>query len=85
VNSDYYMMGRYCYEPRGLGRYIQIFYGSFVAVYGFCSEETQKEELRKVLMHELTHHIESLAGISDLEKEDRTQLLEYLERAHDSE
>jgi hypothetical protein len=35
-------------------------------------------ELRRVLRHELRHHVESLAGDDSLNREDRSDLNDYL-------
>ena len=40
----------------------------------------QKEELRNVLIHEFTHHLESLVGERDLEIEDARELAKYKQR-----
>jgi predicted Zn-dependent protease with MMP-like domain len=64
----------------GLGRYIAIYYGSFEKVYGNCSPEEQKEQLRRVLIHEITHHIESLAGERGLEIKDKAELEKYKQK-----
>jgi len=71
------IIGEYRYEPRGLGRYIVIFFGSFIRSYGNYSPQRQKNELRRVLQHELKHHIQSLGGTRGLEKEDARQLERY--------
>ena len=68
-----YTMGLYHHD--GMGRYVEIFYGSFVAVYGHESDAVFAEELRKTLHHELTHHVESKAGDHTLEKWDEEQTL----------
>ncbi|MGD9559892.1 MAG: hypothetical protein AB7V55_04710 [Oscillospiraceae bacterium] len=65
-----YTLGTYHYEPQGMGRYISIHYGSFVRVAGGRSLDDQKQSLREVLHHELTHHLESMAGVRDLEEKD---------------
>lgn len=74
-----YVLGSYNYQPYGLGRYIAIHYGSFVRLYGGASIARQKKALYDVLKHELTHHIESLAGVRDLEEKDRIFLAKYEE------
>ncbi|MDL2294616.1 metallopeptidase family protein [Ruminococcaceae bacterium OttesenSCG-928-D13] len=74
-----YTLGTYHNQPMGLGRYISIYYGSFVQVHGRASEEAQKQALREVLHHELTHHIESLAGVRDLEVKDEIFIENYRE------
>ncbi|MDL2323744.1 metallopeptidase family protein [Ruminococcaceae bacterium OttesenSCG-928-A16] len=76
-NNDLYIMGTYHYEPTGLGRYISIYYGSFAKICAGTSVQHQKQALRKVLRHELTHHIESLAGVRDLEVKDEKDIAQY--------
>ena len=68
-----YTMGLYHHD--GMGRYVEIFYGSFAAVFGDESDEIFAEELKKTLHHELTHHVESKAGDRTLEKWDEEQTL----------
>ena len=48
-------------------------------MYGWMNEEQLTEELREVLRHEFTHHIESLAGERGLEIKDENQIRDYLE------
>ena len=76
--DDMYIMGEYCRSQSG--RMIKIYYGSFERMYGWMDEEQLTEQLREVLRHEFTHHIESLAGSRDLEIEDERQLREYYAR-----
>lgn len=75
--DDLYTMGSYHYEPYGLGRYININYGSFAKVYRGATIAKQEQALRDVLYHEFVHHLESLAGVRDLEEWDRQQLERY--------
>ncbi|MCL2084760.1 MAG: metallopeptidase family protein [Oscillospiraceae bacterium] len=63
-----YILGEYRVEPYGLGRYIVIYHGSLRAVYP--GRAGVRRKLREVLFHELTHHIESLAGDRTLEYRD---------------
>lgn len=72
-----YVLGQYIRDPRGLGRYIAIYYGSFIKLYGYSPPDIQKNQLRKVLLHEFTHHLESLAGERGLEIKDKNQMDEY--------
>jgi hypothetical protein len=76
-NDDLYILGEYRYSY-GMGRYIVMFYGSFIALFGHLPARRMKEELRKTLRHEFTHHLESLAGEDDLEKEDEAFMRDYL-------
>jgi hypothetical protein len=75
-----YIMGEYINDPRGLGRYINIYYGSFIEVYGYWDYGRQREELRKILVHEFTHHLESLGGEYDLEWKDAADMERYRRR-----
>ena len=54
--------------------------GSFAQVYGHLPKEDLAKRLRKVLLHEFRHHLESLAGERDLEIEDAIEIAEYRER-----
>ena len=74
--NDLYIMGEYHFDSR-MGRYITIYYGSFERIYGHLSKDMLKEKLRYTLLHEFTHHIESLAGERDLEIKDSHKMAEY--------
>ena len=76
--DDLTIMGEYVRS--NLGRGIKIYGGSINSVYGWMSEEQMTEELREILRHEFTHHIESLAGERGLEIKDEKQIREYLDR-----
>ena len=78
-----HIMGEYHNDRKGfggMGRYIVIYYGSFARVYSFISPEQQKERLRKILYHEFTHHVESLAGEKGLEIKDAIELAQYRDK-----
>jgi hypothetical protein len=77
--DDLYILGEYRRSP-GMGRYIVIFYGSFIALFGNRSDAIMKRELRKTLRHEFTHHLESLAGEDGLEREDDEFMRNYLKQ-----
>ena len=78
--GNLYIMGEYC-NRRDLGRLINIYYGSFMRLYGNAPEELLRLKLRESLLHELTHHLETLAGERGLVIQDQIQLAEY-RRAH---
>lgn len=78
--NNLYIMGEYNYQPFGLGRFIIIYYGSFMCRFAYCSPAQQREELRKILHHEFLHHLESLAGDRSLERKDAQDLAEYRQR-----
>lgn len=77
IGNDLYVMGEYISHPH-LGKYIAIYYGSFIRIHGSATPETYWEELKKVLKHEFRHHLEGLAGRVDLEVEDRSEIEAYL-------
>ena len=72
-----YILGLYHHDA--MGRYVEIFYGSFLKVFPGASDEKFAEELRKTLRHELTHHVESKAGDRTLERWDEQQRELWLE------
>ena len=60
AGEDVYIMGEYCWDE--MGRYINIYYGSFAALLFDEPRRVWEDELRTTLRHELTHHVEGLAG-----------------------
>ena len=80
ADAPLYIMGQYHIDPRGFGRYITIYYGSLVAVHTQLDDNAFVNELGKVLRHELTHHLESLAGDATLEYLDENKLAKYHRR-----
>lgn len=78
VNNDLYILGVYVRD--NLGRSIKIYYGSFVRVFPNKTGEQAKEELRRILVHELRHHNEFLAGVDDLILYDHDRINDYLKR-----
>ena len=89
---DLYIMGEYHLQIPGLGRYIVLYYGSFEQVFGAWTpneNQTLRDEIKKTLIHELRHHIESLSGVKDLEREDERTLkayyLRYMQYANKTE
>lgn len=75
--GNLYTLGEYTVDPGGMGRYVAVYYGSVMAVHGQLSEAALKDELRRILHHELTHHLEHLAGDRSLEAEDLRGLARY--------
>jgi len=78
-NGGLYTLGEYRRDQ--MGRYILIYYGSICAVHGGSTPVQMRENLKRILTHELTHHLESLAGERDLEIKDELELDEYLGKA----
>ena len=71
-----YTLGEYHYNA--MGRYICIYYGSFVRIYGHLDKAALYRELKKTVAHEFTHHLENLAGERGLEIQDELDLEKYL-------
>lgn len=71
---ELYVLGHY--KRMAMGRLIVLYYGSFMALYGSYDHDALKDKLKETLYHELTHHLETLAGENDLELKD----LEFIER-----
>ena len=69
-----YTLGEYCYNL--LGRYINLYYGSFAAMAENedWTEEDWRTELRLTLSHELTHHMEGLSGLHALDDKDEEEM-----------
>lgn len=66
-----YTLGMYFHDS--MGRHIELYYGSFVELYGDMDDEAFRRRLKSTLHHELTHHIENQAGDRSLERWDERQ------------
>ena len=75
LGNDLFTMGDYNHDQ--LGRYIRIYYGSFLKVYPGASDDELVGHMDKVLRHELLHHLEGLAGDKSLERQDEDDLENY--------
>ncbi len=78
--GELYVLGEYCTDM--MGRYINLYYGSFAALAREerWTEEDWEAELYETLAHEFTHHIEGLAGERGLEEKDAAFLADFWER-----
>lgn len=72
--KELYILGEYCEDV--LGRYINLYYGSFAALAERekWDQETWDRELRTTLSHELTHHMESRGGLHALDDRDAEEM-----------
>ena len=72
--GEMYILGEYCDDL--LGRYINLYYGSFAALAEreAWDEQVWREELRITLSHELTHHMEARVGLHALDDRDAEEL-----------
>ena len=77
VDEDLYTMGEYCEDPL-MGSYIVLYYGSFVQICQDMTDDDVRAEIRTTLLHEFTHHLESLSGEYGLEIADEQDLADYL-------
>ena len=77
-NGGLYTLGEYRRDQ--MGRYIFMYYGSIMIIHGNETREQMRLNLKKILTHELTHHLESLAGDRSLEKKDAERLAKYRRR-----
>ena len=73
------------YHNDAMGRWIELFYGSMRAVQPDCDEAALGELLSSTLRHELTHHLESMAGDRSLELWDETHRAELLSGFYDED
>ena len=80
---DLYILGEYCEDE--MGRYINIYYGSFAELYADEPRDVWVDELFTTLRHEFTHHVEALAGERSLDKKDEAYLLEYKEELEEDD
>ena len=80
--GDLFILGEYS-RRHDMGRQIFIYYGSFIRMYGNAPREVMYKQLRDTLLHEFTHHWESLAGEKDLELDDNRRMHEYLLAHHE--
>jgi hypothetical protein len=74
-NGDLYILGEYCRDA--MGRYINIYYGSLTANFPYLEAAEMRARLKQLLIHEFTHHLESLAGEHSLEDRDDARLDDY--------
>jgi hypothetical protein len=75
-------LGMYFHNP--MGRYVEIYYGSFAEAFGRESDDAIREEMKKTLRHELTHHLEGLAGDRSLERWDEANRAEIMAQMNGS-
>ena len=77
--GEMYILGEYCEDA--LGRYINLYYGSFAALAERedWDRQTWEDELYTTLSHELTHHMESRGGLHALDDRDAEELERWRE------
>lgn len=75
ARNKLYIMGQYVRDFSG--RHITIYYGSYKRVNRGISKDRLREKLKDTLLHEFTHHLESLSGEKDLSNKDKINLERY--------
>lgn len=77
--GELYILGEYCEDL--LGRYINLYYGSFAAMAERedWALEDWTRELRDTFSHELTHHMEARGGLHALDDKDAAQMAAWRE------
>ena len=83
--GEMYILGEYCDDL--LGRYINLYYGSFAAMAENedWTEEDWEQELRQTLSHELTHHMEGRSGLHALDDKDEAEMAAWQEEYGESD
>lgn len=76
LNNDLFILGEYI--RNSLGNAIVFYYGSINRVYGTLDKEEYRNKLVEILLHEVRHHNEYLAGCDDLGIYDKNQIDDYL-------
>ena len=72
-DGEYLITGEYITEE--IGSHIILYYGSFDEVLQGETREVWEENIRETIMHELQHHIESLAGDEKLARQEMMEEL----------
>ena len=68
-----YILGEYI-TPEYLPPQVSLYYGSFVRLFRDEPVTTWEDELWETLVHEIRHHVEHMAGVFDLDREDLQEL-----------
>ena len=84
LHNELIILGEYCTDPY-LGRLIHIYYGSFMRLYGTLDPGALKERVRKTVLHEFRHHLETMAGENGLAVQDALELADYRRRRRETE
>lgn len=77
-DGEFWILGEYI-EDEQLGCFIVFYYGSFVELLKEEPEEVWKEEIIDTVLHEMQHHLESMAGTDDLARRELEELAKALQ------
>jgi predicted Zn-dependent protease with MMP-like domain len=75
-NQPLYILGEYICR-HDIGNLIYLYYGSLMKAYSHLPPDELKQALKRVLIHEFTHHLEFLAGDRGLEVKDDIEMERY--------
>lgn len=83
--GEMYILGEYCEDS--LGRYVNLYYGSFAALAKKedWDRQTWEDELYTTFSHELTHHMESRGGTHALDDRDAEEMARWRTEWQDRE
>jgi hypothetical protein len=76
--GELYTLGEYRHDS--MGRYIVLYHGSLTTAFPGYTPAQMRAQVKKTLLHEFTHHLESLAGEHGLEDKDARDLAAYKNR-----
>lgn len=76
-DGRYITMGQYV-EGGHLGCFIVFYYGSFAALLNNQPIEVWQKEILDTVLHEMQHHLESMAGRNDLARQEMAELAQAL-------
>lgn len=74
-----FILGEY-FADSCLGNRIVFYHGSFTRLFAGQPRAVWEQEIWNTLRHEIRHHVEGMAGIEDLDVEDRRQLARLREQ-----
>ena len=72
-DGEYVLMGEYVEDPI-MGNTVYLYYGTFAEELKGARRSEWIEEIEETLLHELRHHVESLAGVDYLSFEEMQDL-----------
>ena len=76
--GEYFILGEYIEDGIG-GSFIMFYYGSFVGLLADEPDDCWEAEIIDTVLHEMEHHLESLAGCDDLARREIEELTRVLQ------
>ncbi len=72
TRKDRVTLGEYIEDPV-MGQFIVLYYGSFRNLFRDDPISVWSREIEETVLHELRHHVEALAGLDDLSREEEME------------